>query len=117
MQSTGLMMFWMVVVLVMIPVSLWLLKRSGLAAGVGAASSDAMLKTISQVQLGQGQKVVTIEVNAGGDRTWLVLGVTPQQITSLHTLPAPDKPLTAAPAPTPSFTEHLRRLSDRQPRI
>ena len=29
MQSTGLMLFWFVVVLIMIPVSLWLLKRSG----------------------------------------------------------------------------------------
>jgi flagellar protein FliO/FliZ len=32
--------------------------------------------------------VVTVEVGPEGARTWLVLGVTGQSITCLHTLPA-----------------------------
>lgn len=115
MQSAGVMLFWVAVVLVMIPLSLWLLKRSGVAGPMGGV--DAVLKAVSQVQLGQGQRVVTVEVNAGGERTWLVLGVTPQHITALHTLAAPDlpEPTAAAHGPATSFAQQLRRLSDRRP--
>ncbi len=113
MQTAGVMLFWVAVVLVMIPLSLWLLKRSGVAGQVGGG--DAVLKTVSQVALGQGQRVVTVELNAGGERTWLVLGVTPQQITALHTLAAPDVPESAAPEVPTTFAQQLRRLGDRRP--
>jgi flagellar protein FliO/FliZ len=73
--------------------------------------------------LGTGQKVITVELNAGGERTWLVLGVTPQQITTLHTLPAPDAGAAFAGDPTASntspsvasgFAQHLRSLTERR---
>ena len=114
MQSTGLMLFWVAVVLIMIPLSLWLLKRSGMAGAAGGPA-HAVLKPIAQVQLGQGQRVVTVEVDAGGERTWLVLGVTAHQITPLHTLAAPLKPPATDLLPTASasFAQQLRRFSDR----
>ena len=33
-------------------------------------------------------RLVTVEVGQGEQRQWLVLGVTPQGITALHTMPA-----------------------------
>jgi flagellar protein FliO/FliZ len=117
MQSTGLMIFWLVAVLAMIPASLWLLKRSGLATNA-LKGEAAVLKTVAQTNVGPGQRVVTVEVNAGGVRTWLVLGVTQQQITPLHTLAAPEGlPMTDVAAATPplsqAFSALLRRTSDR----
>lgn len=91
MQSIGQMVFWLVVVLLMIPASLFLLKRSGLAhrSQAGVLPGQVM-RTVAQTSLGPGQRVVTLEVNTGGQKTWLVLGVTAQQITTLSQMPAPE---------------------------
>jgi len=113
MQSIGLMVFWLVVVLALIPVSLWLLKRSGWTPAGGGGAPTSVLKTVGQASLGPGQRVVTVELDANGQRTWLVLGVTAQQVTALHTLPAPA--LTDAPPAAPTmplgqaFAQVLRR--------
>ncbi len=120
MQSAGLMFFWLLVVLALIPVSVWLLKRSGLANGLGVANAQ-LLKPVSQLSLGPQQRVVTVELTVGDQRTWLVLGVTQQQITTLHTLEVPEgvslamsssvSPEKGAVAP---FAQLLRRTtSDR----
>ncbi|HEX5373149.1 MAG TPA: flagellar biosynthetic protein FliO [Aquabacterium sp.] len=118
MQSTGLMVFWLVVVLAMIPASLWLLKRSGMVGNALKGGGPAVLQTVAQTNVGPGQRVVTVELNAGGERTWLVLGVTQQQITALHTLAAPAgsaSPQTSAQLPpaAQAFSSLLRRTSDR----
>jgi flagellar protein FliO/FliZ len=89
MQSAAQMVFWLVVVLLLIPASLWLVKRTGWAGRTpGALAPEQMLRTVAQTNLGPGQRVVTLEVNAGGDRTWLILGVTGQTITTLSQMPA-----------------------------
>jgi flagellar protein FliO/FliZ len=41
---------------------------------------------VSAVAVGPHQRVVTVEVGPRGDRTWLVLGVTAQSITLLHSV-------------------------------
>ena len=79
------MLLWFVVVLALIPASLWLLKRSGWTPK-GAAQSPWPMKTLGQLPLGPGQRVVTIEVGSGADRACLVLGVTAHSITTLHQL-------------------------------
>ncbi len=90
MQSTAQMVVWMVVVLLMIPASLWLLKRSGWAGRVASGTSPAqVLQVVAQTSLGPGQRVVTLEVNAGGERTWLILGVSGQSISTLSQMVAP----------------------------
>lgn len=95
--SSWMPLLWFSVVLVLIPAALWLLKRSGLApAGMRGASAGPRLT--GSLALGPQQRVVTVEVGEGDERRWLVLGVTAQQITTLHTLTAP--PL-GAPAPLP----------------
>lgn len=59
-------------------------RRLG-AAGIDVGSASKLLSTVA---LGPQQRVVTVEVGPLGARTWLVLGVTGQAITCLHTLPA-----------------------------
>ncbi len=119
MQSAGLMFFWLLVILALIPVSMWLLKRSGLAGGM-AGMQGKLLKPVAQLGLGPHQRVVTVELTVGDKRTWLVLGVTQQQITTLHTLDAPEgaalemsSGVSSGDADSPHFAQLLRRAFDR----
>ncbi len=85
-------LLWLMLVLVAIPVTLMLLKRSGWAArlaGTHGAATQAALVLRESLVIGPNQRVVALEVGHGADKRWLLLGVTPQQITTLHTLPAP----------------------------
>ena len=86
MTQTLLLLVLLVAALAALP---WLIRRlqqqrAGLQAGVGAAS-----RVLSAVAVGPQQRVVTVEVGAPQQRTLLVLGVTAQQISCLHVLPAP----------------------------
>jgi flagellar protein FliO/FliZ len=45
-------------------------------------------KVVSAMAVGPQQRVLTVEVGPEDAWTWLVLGVTGQSITCLHTLPA-----------------------------
>ncbi len=113
MHSTGLTVLWFVVIIALIPLCLWLLKRSGLATG-GVAGALSTVKPVSQFNLGPGQRLVTVEVGSGDQRTWLVLGVTAQSITTLHTMP-PQAELPAVTAgPATAFASLLRRSSSEQ---
>ena len=57
-------------------------QRSGGATGV------AQSRVLSAVAVGPQQRVVTLEVGHGAQRAVLVLGVTAQQISCLHTFDA-----------------------------
>lgn len=67
----------------------WLVRRlqqrhaSGGPGGVGLGS-----RVLSAVAVGPQQRVVTVEVGPEHARTWLVLGVTAQQVSCLHVMPA-----------------------------
>jgi flagellar protein FliO/FliZ len=54
----------------------------------GLASASAVSKIVSAVAVGPHLRVVTVEVGPEGARTWLVLGVTTQSITCLHSMAA-----------------------------
>ncbi|VWX60312.1 Flagellar biosynthesis protein FliO [Burkholderiales bacterium 8X] len=58
-------------------------KRGALLGGAGGVQS----KLLSTVAIGPQQRVVTVEVGPEDARTCLVLGVTAQSITCLHTAP------------------------------
>ena len=82
-----------VAVLLLIPVALWLLKRTPLgqsASGVGG------MRVVGALNLAPNQRLLTVEVGMGSDQRWLVLGVTPAGIQTLHTM-APQRPA-ATPA-------------------
>jgi flagellar protein FliO/FliZ len=81
-------LLWLALVLVSIPAALWLLKRSGYA-GLSSRVAPGSVRVVSQSVLSPQHRLVTIEVGQGGDRCWLVLGMTGQQISVLHRLVPP----------------------------
>ncbi len=101
-------LLWFVAVVAAIPALLWLLRRTPLAGGGGQAGAP---RAVAVLPLSAQQRLVTVEVGQGDDRLWLVLGVTPQGISKLHTMaaqtPAADTP--AAP-PAATFNQLLKRL-------
>jgi flagellar protein FliO/FliZ len=93
---------WLIAVAAMIPIALWLLKRSPVA-GAGA------MRHVSTLPLSSNQRLVTVEVGSGEARRWLVLGVTQGSIATLHTMePQPEAPLPAPPPP--ALAQLLSRL-------
>jgi flagellar protein FliO/FliZ len=115
-------LLWFAAIVVMIPLALWLLKRTPL----GGAASVGGMRSISAMPLSNTQRLLTVEVGQGDQRRWLVLGVTPHTINLLHTMePAPDA---VVPSGTPvagtaaaSFAQMLGRVrgnsngADREP--
>ncbi len=77
----------LVAVLALIPIALWLLKRTPL----GAASTAGGMRIVGALPLAPNQRIVTVEVGAGDERQWLVLGVGAGGIRTLHTM-APQAP-------------------------
>lgn len=102
-------LLWFAGVLVAIPLVLWLVKRSPLG---GVASGPGAPRTVSALALSPSQRLVTVEVGQGEERLWLVLGVTPNSIRTLHTMaPLAPPPATTAPdAPAAAFSQLLGRL-------
>ena len=101
---------WFIVILAMIPLALWLFKRSPAGARFSSTAAMGVMRQVASLSLSTSQRVVTVEVGEGESRRWLVLGVTPQNISMLHSM-APSA--NAQPAPVPAtigFPELLRRL-------
>ena len=69
------------------------------------------MKVIGGIALGPRERLVLVEVG----ETWLVIGIVPGQIRTLHHLPkgAP-LPEDLAAAPTPSFSTWLQSVSERR---
>ena len=102
-------LMWFVAIVAAIPVALWLLKRSPM---VGAHLLRAGTpRPVSVMPLGGQNKLVTVEVGQGEERLWLVLGVTPQGIRTLHTMvPQGDATAASAQPPAATFQQLLSRL-------
>lgn len=94
-------------ILLLILLAGWLFRRLGFAP---QARNSKLLNLRASCQVGQRERVVVIEV----DNTLLVLGVTAQQITPLHTLPAPPKDSTVADtAPPADFRQLMQKVLKR----
>lgn len=107
-MDAGMTLLWFLAVIALIPVALWLLKRSALVGGAGAAG---VMRTVAVLPLSPAQRLVTVEVGSGEDRRWLVLGVTAQQITALHSMPAQSEVAPPAGTAVPqSFAQVLEKL-------
>ncbi|MEA9392593.1 flagellar biosynthetic protein FliO [Acerihabitans sp. TG2] len=90
-------------ILLLIIIGAWIVRKLGLAP---VAKRSGRLTLQASCALGQREKVVIVQVEG----TWLVLGVTAQQITPLHTLPAPpdlDEPTAATEM---NFRQRLRQV-------
>jgi flagellar protein FliO/FliZ len=104
-------LLWFAVILAAIPVALWLLKRTP----IGSAGAPAGLRSIAVLPLSPNQRIVTLEVGHGDARRWLVLGVSPAGISTLHEMapqPLPETIATAGSgaAPASPFAQALARL-------
>jgi flagellar protein FliO/FliZ len=99
-----------VLILALIPAALWLLKRTPM----GAAASNGPMRLVASLPLAPNQRLLTVEVGTGDDRRWLVLGVTPAGINTLHTLPPQAEPLATAPTGLPRFADLLQRQRNAQ---
>jgi flagellar protein FliO/FliZ len=101
-------LFWFVAVVALIPLVLWLVKRTPM----GRASGTGAMRSISVLPLSASQRIVTVEVGRGESRCWLVLGVTGQSINTLHTMAPQDEPppSTLPATPTTAFAQLLQRL-------
>jgi flagellar protein FliO/FliZ len=108
MISNGIGSFlWFLAIIALIPASLWFLKRTPLGGGGG----NGLMKSIAAMPLSTSQRIVTVEVGTGDERRWLVLGVTPSSITTLHTMAAQDiGSASASMQPHPAFAQILGRF-------
>ena len=106
MISTGFTsLLWFVAIIVMIPAALWLLKRTPMGGG----AAQGVMRSVAMLPLSPSQRIVTIEVGQGDARQWLVLGVTANSITTLHTM-APQAEPPSAGMPVPPFAQLLSKL-------
>ena len=111
MASNGLSsLLWFVAIIAMIPVALWLLKRTPAGAMYGGAGGNRVMRSVAALPLSASQRIVTVEVGQGDERRWLVLGVTAQSITTLHTMtPQAEAAAGAVPA-MPPFAHFLSEI-------
>ncbi len=101
-SSSWLPALWFLAILALVPLALWLLKRSPMQS----AMLQRGTRVVGSTYLGPGQRLLTVEVGEGDSRRWLLLGATAQQINLLTELPAQDSP---APPELPSFAKLLQR--------
>lgn len=105
----------LVFVVGLIPLALWLVRRTPMG-GAGSARGG---RTVGVLPLSSSQRVVTVEVGQGSERRWLVLGVTPSAISTLHVMAPQDEPAASGAPGTPgarapaAFGDLLARLRGR----
>ena len=99
------------VVLALVGGIAWLLKRYSGLRGTGSG----LIRIVGGAALGQRERIVVVEV--GG--TWVLVGVAPGQVRTLHTMPRVESPAadtsrkTAAAATAESgFATWLRRFAE-----
>ena len=102
-------LLWFAAVIALIPLALWLLKRSQVMGG--GMLRPGTPRPVAVLPLSSQHKLVTVEVGHGDDRLWLVLGMSPQGLRTLHTM-VPQAPAIDAVAPPPAaaFAQLLARL-------
>ena len=89
-----------VLLLALVPFGIkWVQSRTG----GGALQAGASSKVISAVAVGPQQRVVTVEVGPLDARICLVLGVTQQSVSCLHSFPATNAQSLAMRMPAPGM--------------
>ncbi len=95
-----------VLILALIPAALWLLRRTPL----GGAATGVPMRLVGALPLAPNQRLVTVEVGQGEGRRWLVLGVSPAGISTLHDMP----PQAELPPPAAGNGTLFAQLLQRQ---
>jgi len=98
----------MVLVLAVIAATAWLLKR--LAPRTYGSSS--VLRVVAGAAVGPRERVVIVEIGA----TWLVVGVAPGCVNTLHQMPRATGGETAeaSPGATPAFAQWLKKFTEKR---
>lgn len=111
MQAAWTSLLWFGAVVALIPVALWLLKRTPLGGLAQVRAGTPRL--VANLPLAPQSRLVTVEVGQGDERLWLVLGVTAQGIRTLHTMvPQTEEALAPPPPPAAAFAQLLGRIKD-----
>jgi flagellar protein FliO/FliZ len=97
-------LFGLAIVLALIWLAAWAMKRIA-PAGMG---SNALLKIVAATAVGQRERVVLVEIQD----TWLVLGVAPGRVNTLHVLPKVNLPAATPVGPSP-FDRLLARAKGK----
>ena len=105
-------LLWFAAVVALIPLALWLLKRTPMGGG----ATQGLLRSVAVLPLSPGQRIVTVEVGQGEERRWLVLGITPQSITTLHSMAPQAEAVGATPGAATPFAQLLGRLRPKDAR-
>lgn len=85
----------------------WLARKVSGGRGFGQAG----MRVIGGLALGPRERIVLVEVAD----TWLVIGIVPGQIRTLHTLPKGDAlPEGFAPANDKPFAQWLKQIAERR---
>lgn len=74
-----------IALLACVPLAVKWVQRRSVGGSTGMSSAP---RVISAAAVGPHQRVVTVEVGPENARIWLILGVTAQSITCLHSVPA-----------------------------
>ena len=98
---------WFVAVIALIPLVLWLVKRSPVG---GATPAAGVPRQVASLPLSAQARLVTVEVGHGEDRVWLVLGVTAQHIQTVHSMAPQGESPTVPSTPSVAFAHLLKRM-------
>jgi flagellar protein FliO/FliZ len=60
---------------------------------MGGAAAHGLMRTVAMLPMGPSQRVAIVEVGNGEDRRWLVLGLTAQHMSTLHTMAPQGEPV------------------------
>ncbi len=101
---------WFFLVVALIPVVLWGIKRLPAVK----ASQTAPTRVVGVMALSGSQRLITVEVGQGEERRWLVLGVSPSSINLLHSMAPQAEAVVPAAGPGGSFADTLKRLRNPQ---
>jgi flagellar protein FliO/FliZ len=86
----------------------WFIRRVQQRQASGGMASGSASRVLSAIAVGPQQRVVTVEVGPEHARTWLVLGVTAQNVSCLHVLSSsPHTHLAAVSTANGSFAQEV----------
>ena len=87
----------------------WLVRRVQQRHAGQSVTAGGVSRVLSAVAVGPHQRVVTVEVGPEHARTWLVLGVTAQNVSCLHVMAASAASAASVTAPqvAPNFADEV----------
>lgn len=85
----------------------WAMKKFGFSQ---ALTGNPFLKTLAIMSLGPREKIALVEIG----ETWLVLGITPHAISTLHSMPKGSMELPGNVATAQTFASLLERVRKPQ---